>query len=77
MSLIVDRVKAGLRNAKAKGKRIARPKVDADAPMIAALRKAGRSWSEINRETGLTKGTAQRSVYSLPKNPLRAVPANV
>src|ERR1700681_4326205 len=72
-SLIVERVKAGLRNAKAKGKRIGRPKVDADAAKIAGLRKAGRSWSEITRETGLTKGTAQRAFYSLPKNPLRAV----
>ena len=72
-SLIVERVKAGLRNAKAKGKRIGRPKVDADAAKIAGLRKAGRSWSEITRETELTKGTAQRAFYSLPKNPLRAV----
>jgi hypothetical protein len=30
-------------------------------------------WSEITRETGLTKGTAQRAFYSLPKNHLRAV----
>ena len=66
--LIVERVKAGLRNARAKGKQIGRPKVNADAARVAALRKAGRSWSEICRETGLTKGTAQRSVYSLPKN---------
>ncbi|HXM93109.1 MAG TPA: recombinase family protein [Candidatus Dormibacteraeota bacterium] len=67
-SLIVERVKAGLRNARAKGKQIGRPKVNADAAQIATLRKAGRSWSEICKETGLTKGTAQRSVYSLPKN---------
>lgn len=72
-SLIVERVKAGLRNARAKGKRIGRPKVDADTAKIAGLRKAGRSWSEITRETGLTKGTAQRAFYGLPKNPLRAV----
>jgi DNA invertase Pin-like site-specific DNA recombinase len=72
-SLIVERVKAGLRNARAKGKRIGRPKVDADTAKIAGLRKAGRSWSEITRETGLTKGTAQRAFYGLPKNPLQAV----
>ena len=63
-SLIVERVKAGLWNAKAKGKRIGRPKVDADAAKIFALRQAGLSWSEIGRETGLTKGTAQRAFYS-------------
>ena len=72
--LIVERVKAGLRNARAKGKQIGRPKVNADAARVAALRKAGRSWSEVCKETGLTKGTAQRSVYSLPKNPCRHIP---
>jgi DNA invertase Pin-like site-specific DNA recombinase len=76
-SLIVERVKAGLRNAKAKGKRIGRPKVDADAAGIAALRKAGRSWSEITRATGLTEGTAQRAFYSLPKNHCGGISANV
>lgn len=66
-SLIVERVKAGLRNARAKGKRIGRPRVVVDGIQVKALRNAGRSWSEICRETGLTKGTAQRSVSSLPK----------
>jgi DNA invertase Pin-like site-specific DNA recombinase len=64
---ISERVKAGLETARARGKRLGRPKVDADAARIAALRKAGRSWSEITRETGLAKGTAQRAFYSLPK----------
>jgi DNA invertase Pin-like site-specific DNA recombinase len=73
-SLIVERVKAGLRNAKAKGKRIGRPKVSVDANRVAVLRQAGRSWSEISKQTGWTKGTVQRTFYSqnarpdLPKN---------
>jgi DNA invertase Pin-like site-specific DNA recombinase len=72
--LIVERVKAGLRNARTKGKRLGRPKVSIDFARIVALRRAGRSWSEIMLETGLTKGTAQRAYYSqnarpdLPKN---------
>ena len=73
-SLIVERVKAGLRNARAKGKRIGRPKVIVNASKVRALRDAGRSWSEICRETGLTKGTAQRSVSRLPKNHAQYVP---
>jgi len=67
-SLIVERVKAGLRNARAKGKRIGRPKVLVNVSEVRALRESGCSWSEICRQTGLTKGTAQRSVSSLPKN---------
>jgi DNA invertase Pin-like site-specific DNA recombinase len=66
-SLIVERVKAGMRNAKAKGKLVGRPRVNVDTKRIAALRDAGRSWSEITRQTGLTKWTAQRAFYSLPK----------
>ena len=67
-SLIVERVKAGLRNARAKGKKLGRPRVDVDSPRIAKLRSAGRSWSEICEETGLSRGTAQRAFHSLPKN---------
>src|SRR5204863_388768 len=64
-SLIVERVKAGIRNAKAKGKRLGRPRVIVDAARIASLRALGRSWAEINAETGVSKGTAQRAIASL------------
>jgi len=66
-SLIAERVKAGLRNARAKGKRLGRPRVVVDASRIAALRAQGRSWREIMAETGTSKGTAQRALSSLPK----------
>jgi DNA invertase Pin-like site-specific DNA recombinase len=46
-SLIVERVKAGIRNAKAKGKRLGRPKVLADPARITSLRNAGRSWLQF------------------------------
>jgi len=62
-SLIQERVKAGLRNARAKGKRLGRPKVHVDSLRVASLRRAGRSWSEISLETGWAKGTVQRAFY--------------
>lgn len=40
---IRERVTAGLRNARAKGKRLGRPPVVVDAPRIAVLRAQGRS----------------------------------
>jgi len=46
-SLIVERVRAGLRNARAKGKRLGRPRVVLDAARIARLRTQGRSIREI------------------------------
>jgi DNA invertase Pin-like site-specific DNA recombinase len=67
--LIVERVKAGLRNAKAKGKRLGRPKIGVDSDRIAELRRAGRSWSEIAEETGWTKGTVQRAIYRQKSRP--------
>jgi DNA invertase Pin-like site-specific DNA recombinase len=64
---IRERVTAGLRNARAKGKRLGRPRVIVDLSRIATLRAQGRSWREITAETGISKGTAQRALCSLPK----------
>jgi len=55
-SLIVERVKAGLRNAKAKGKRLGRPSIAVDAARIAKLRASGASWPTIAREMGISVG---------------------
>ena len=61
-ALIQERVRAGLRNARAKGKQIGRPRVKVDSDKIAELRRVGVSWSQISRETGLSRGTAQRAI---------------
>jgi DNA invertase Pin-like site-specific DNA recombinase len=82
-ALIQERVKAGLRNARAKGKRLGRPRVAADGRQVATLRKAGNSWSEICERTGLSKGTAQRACNArkgapgLPKNRCGAISSPV
>ena len=67
-ALIQERVRAGLRNARKKGKRLGRPRVRVDAEEIASLRAQGRSWAEIVAETGFGKGTVQRAFAALPKN---------
>jgi DNA invertase Pin-like site-specific DNA recombinase len=66
-ALIQERVRAGLRNARNKGKKLGRPRVTVDASKIAFLRTQGRSWSEIVAEMGVGKGTAQRALAGLPK----------
>ncbi len=65
--LIAERVKAGLRNARAKGKRLGRPRVAVDAARIGTLRAHGQSWREITVELGISKGSAQRAFWGLPK----------
>ena len=56
-SLIAERVRAGLRNAKAKGRKLGRPRVAVDAAQVARLRASGLSWPKIARELGVSVGT--------------------
>jgi DNA invertase Pin-like site-specific DNA recombinase len=73
--LIRDRVRSGLAAARARGKRVGRPRVDVDVRRIVSLRCQGRSWAEITRETGISKGTAQRAqACALPKTPTATHP---
>ena len=54
--LIVERVKVGLRNAKTKGKQLARPKRVLDTKRIAILRAQGVGWKRIAAEMGVGVG---------------------
>src|SRR5580658_6346682 len=70
-SLIVERVKAGLRNARAKGKRLGRPSKHVDSARIAALRSRGLSWAKIGEQLGLGESTVRRTAGASTKNPLK------
>jgi DNA invertase Pin-like site-specific DNA recombinase len=59
-ALIQERVKAGLRNAQAKGTRLGRPQRVVDRDRIAALRASGISWRAISREVGVGIATLYR-----------------
>jgi DNA invertase Pin-like site-specific DNA recombinase len=80
-SLIVERVKAGLRNARAKGKRLGRPKKIVDGVRVARLRSAGLGWKKIAREMGIGVSTvlrvaqeaSQRGSTILPDSASRSV----
>jgi DNA invertase Pin-like site-specific DNA recombinase len=56
-NLIVERVHSGLRHARAKGKRLGRPRKIVDAARIDTLRHNGKSWRKIAREMKLSVGT--------------------
>jgi DNA invertase Pin-like site-specific DNA recombinase len=60
-SLTVERVKAGLRNARAKGKKLGRSRVKVDESRVKALRDSGASWRAIARQLGLSLGTVRRA----------------
>jgi len=61
-SLIVERVKAGLRNARAKGKQLGRPSKAVDATTVARLRSQGSTWRAIAQQLGVGIGTLYRAV---------------
>ena len=63
--LIRDRVRAGLRNARAKGKRLGRPRVAVDRAKVADLRRGGASWATVGARLGVSRGTARRAVCRL------------
>lgn len=75
-SLIVERVRAGLRNARAKGKRLGRPRATVDAARIAALRAQGLSWAKIGIELGVGEGTVYRLAHASAKNPFGNPPVS-
>src|SRR6202521_5296379 len=75
-SLIAERVRAGLRNAKAKGKRLGRPRVVVDVAQIARLRASGASWPQIARELGVSGGTVYQATRGLSKIPAKGPAAS-
>src|SRR3984893_10776220 len=72
-ALIQERVKAGLRNARAKGKRLGRPRVLVDSARLASLRAQGLSWAAVGERLGVSEGTVRNTALASAKNPsLRA-----
>ena len=63
-NLIAERVRAGLRNARAKGKRLGRPHKCVDVDRINALRVSGQSWRSIAAAMKLSVGTVYAAARS-------------
>jgi hypothetical protein len=66
-SLIVERVRAGLRNARAKGKTLARPREVVDAGRITALRAQGFPCVRLPPGWGLVLPPCIVHLYPVPK----------
>ncbi len=73
---ISQRVKAGLETARAKGKRLGRPRVIVDCARIGRLRAQGLSWAKIAAQLGVGEGTVYRLAHASAKNPLGAALAS-
>lgn len=60
-SLIAERVRAGLRNARAKGTRLGRPPKRVDPSTISRLRAEGATWRAVGRKLGVSAATAYKT----------------
>lgn len=60
-ALIQERVRAGLKNAKAKGRKLGRPRIAIRRDQIESLRQEGLSWEAIAKELGAGVGTVYRA----------------
>ena len=73
---ISERVRAGLETARAKGKRLGRPRVIVDRATIGRLREQGLSWAKIAAQLGVGEGTVCRLVHASAKNPTGTAPVS-
>ena len=67
--LIRDRVRPGIAAARARGRRLGRPRRDVDVARVAALRAEGLSWRDVGRELGVGVATARSAFQDRAKNP--------
>jgi DNA invertase Pin-like site-specific DNA recombinase len=75
-ALIQERVRAGLRSAKARGQRLGRPPRCVDTAQITSLRASGASWRQVSEQMGIGVGTACRALQSPSKIPPKSLLAS-
>ena len=66
--LIRDRVRSGIAAARARGKRLGRPRRQVDVSRVAALRAEGLSWRDVGRELSVGVATARAAFQDRAKN---------
>jgi DNA invertase Pin-like site-specific DNA recombinase len=66
-SLTVERVKAGLRNARSKGKRLGRPRKEFRSDLVEKMRAQGVAWRAIADQLGVGVATLYRQQNHVPK----------
>ncbi len=64
--LMAERVRAGMAHARAKGKRIGRPRAQVDLDRVVTLREQGRSLREIARNLKIPVSRVRRALANAP-----------
>jgi putative DNA-invertase from lambdoid prophage Rac len=66
--LIRERVKAGMANARTKGKQIGRPSLGINRDEVVVLKDSGKSWAEVSDALYCSPATAKRAYGSSVEN---------
>jgi DNA invertase Pin-like site-specific DNA recombinase len=69
-SLITERVRAGIRNARNKGRTLGRPRLEVDRARISRLRANGTSLRAISKQLGISVGSVHRFSSAVFQKPL-------
>ena len=65
-NLIKERVKAGLANAKAKGRKLGRPGKEIDPKLVRELKDGGKTIREISKDLRLSIGLVHKTLSNSP-----------
>jgi DNA invertase Pin-like site-specific DNA recombinase len=68
-SLITERVRAGIRNARNKGRTLGRPRLEVDGCRISRLRNSGASLRTISKQLGISLSSVHRALQERSNNP--------
>jgi DNA invertase Pin-like site-specific DNA recombinase len=74
-SLIVERVKSGMRRARGEGRQIERARLDVDRGQIICDRRAGLSLSTVAKKHGISRASVCRLMKEFGRADAAAVPA--
>jgi DNA invertase Pin-like site-specific DNA recombinase len=74
-SLIVERVKAGMRRARLEGRQIGRARLDVDRQQVIQDRRSGMSLTQVAKKHEISRASVCRLVKEASSNPDATVPA--
>src|SRR6201993_445662 len=72
-SLIIERVRAGMRRARLEGRQIGRARLDVNRAQVVQDRRSGMSLTEVAKKHGISRASVCRLMKEASKNPVAGV----
>jgi DNA invertase Pin-like site-specific DNA recombinase len=74
-SLIIERVRAGMRRARLEGRQIGRARLDLDRAQVIQDRRSGMSLTQVAKKHGISRESVCRLMKEASSTPETSVPA--